>query len=318
MLIQKDTPPMDMIHPELSSVISAIEERVVGKHQVVKRLLTAVLARGHVLLDDVPGMGKTTLAKTAAAAIGLSYRRIQFTPDLLPSDVTGVSVFHPGTRQFEFQPGPVFTQLLLADEINRASPRTQSALLEVMEEGQVTVDGVARPVPQPFTVIATENPIEYEGTFPLPVSQLNRFFFRLRMGYPQHQDEVALLSQAEPNHLPSPVLSQASLAKFQIQVRQVHVAESIRHYMADLAARTRQHPELMLGMSPRATVSLQNASRAWAFLHARSYVIPDDVRVLFPDVVAHRIILSRSSNADGAEILDNIVRSVAPPTGDLR
>lgn len=318
---QSSTESLDRIRPEILPVIENMERVIVGKRLVIEQLICALLCDGHVLLDDVPGVGKTTLAKALAASIGLSYRRIQFTPDLLPTDVTGVSIFHPAQNRFEFQPGPIFAHLVLADEINRTSPRTQSALLEVMEEGQVTVDGVTRPLERPFMVIATENPIEYEGTFPLPESQLDRFLFRLKMGYPTVAEEARILSQVEKSHPLgniTSILGLGDLARFREDVTQVHIAEAVQHYMVQIAQATRRHPKIYLGMSPRATIALQRGAQAWAYLHSRDYVVPDDIRILAPQVIQHRLILHQGTRGEQEalvhDILEEILTQLPAPT----
>ncbi|NMP22176.1 AAA family ATPase [Sulfobacillus harzensis] len=313
------TDPLDALNPELDGIIKNLEKVVVGKRNVMEHLITALLAGGHVLLDDVPGVGKTTIAKTLAESVDLTYRRIQCTPDLLPTDITGVTIFHPGTHQFEFQPGPVFAHLVLADEINRTSPRTQSALLEVMEEGQVTVDGVSHRLAQPFVVIATQNPIEYEGTFPLPESQLDRFLFRLNIGYPTVDEETTILARAEARESqPVPVvMDRGRLLELMAETRAVHVSQGIRRYMAEIAYATRHSARIYLGMSPRSTLALYRATQAWALLHSRDYVIPDDVIALAPTVVEHRLILSRSTAAPSPdmvhEVFSEILRSIPVP-----
>ncbi|MCY0879308.1 MAG: MoxR family ATPase [Firmicutes bacterium] len=298
------------LRPELEPLVNRLDAAVVGNRALMKFLVMALLAEGHVLLDDVPGVGKTTLAKTLAQSLALTYRRIQCTPDLLPSDITGVTIFHPGTRAFEFRPGPIFAQLVLADEINRASPRTQSALLEVMEEAQVTVDGTTHALEAPFLLVATQNPVEYEGTFPLPESQLDRFLVRLRVGYPTIDEETQLLGRAQGLGDAAPVLARSALVEMIAQTRTVHVAESLRRYMAELAYATRHSPHLSLGMSPRATLALYRASQAWAFLHDRAYVIPDDVIAVAPAVVEHRLRLARNAARNHPDLVHDVFRAI--------
>ncbi len=316
------TNPLDALHPELERIIQNLETVVIGKRRVMEYMVTSLLAGGHVLLDDVPGVGKTTIAKTLAQSVSLHYRRIQCTPDLLPTDITGVTIFHPGTHQFEFQPGPIFAHLVLADEINRTSPRTQSALLEVMEEGQVTVDGVSHALEAPFLVVATQNPIEYEGTFPLPESQLDRFLFRLNVGYPSVDEETRILASTERRAVAelTPVMSKERLLELMKDVQAIHVSDAVRRYIAELAYATRHSARVYLGMSPRATLALYRAAQSWALLHSRSYVVPDDVVTLAPQVVEHRLILSRATANPSPdlvhEVFQEILRAVPVPAAE--
>ncbi|MFN8591614.1 MAG: MoxR family ATPase [Thermomicrobiales bacterium] len=296
-----------------------VERVVVGKRREILLVLVSLLCRGHVLIEDVPGVGKTVLAKAVARSIGSSFKRIQFTPDLLPSDVTGVSIYNQQTGQFEFRPGPVVAQLVLADEINRATPKTQSALLEAMEEGQVTVDGVTHHLPDPFIVLATENPIEYEGTFPLPEAQLDRFLIRMRMGYPGREGEIQMLERQHHAH-PLDSLQQTvrveDLLLAQAAVRDVHVATPIAEYVYTLVQATRDHDEVYLGASPRGAIALYNASRAWAALHGRDYVTPDDVKSLAEPTLAHRVIVNpaaRIKNVDSRVVIADILAGVPVP-----
>jgi len=290
---------------------------MVGKDAVVELLLAGLLADGHVLLEDVPGLGKTLLAKTLARSIGGTFKRIQFTPDLLPADVTGFNVYDQRTGTFVLQPGPVMAHVLLADEINRTIPRTQSSLLESMEERQVTVDGKTLPLPRPFFVVATQNPIELEGTFPLPEAQLDRFLLRLRLGYPEREEEIAILERFQEGQplaeLPV-VASPEEVAQLQARREKVRVSAPVREYIADLTRATRQHASLRFGASPRGTLGLMRAAQALAALRGRDYVLPDDVKHLAVPVLAHRLVLREDARLRGeraerlvAEILDRAV-----------
>jgi MoxR-like ATPase len=300
-------------------IAQAVNGYVQGKADVVELALVCLLAGGHLLLEDVPGVGKTSLARSLASALGAPWHRVQFTPDLLPSDVTGVSVFHQDTNTFVFHPGPVFANVVLADEINRASPRTQSALLEVMEEHQVTVDGRPYPVPDPFLVIATQNPVEMDGTYPLPEAQLDRFLVKSTVGYPDHDAEVRILVA---EHLRTgtddvPRVSDAvEVARLGQQARRVHCAPNVLGYVVTLVASTRQHQLIQLGASPRGALGLLRAARVRAVLQGRHYVVPGDVQALAEPVLAHRLILNRSAEAAGttaAEVVHDVVAAVAAP-----
>lgn len=296
-----------------------IQKVIVGKDEVINQTLAVVLCEGHMLLEDVPGIGKTTLARTLAASLGCSFHRIQFTPDLLPSDVTGISWFNQKTQEFEFRPGPVMGQVVLADEINRATPRTQSALLEAMQERQVTVDGVTRPLARPFLVMATQNPIELEGTFPLPEAQIDRFLLRIALGYPDESEENAILERFRvDNPLEDllPVTDPDEMLKLITERRQVRVAQAVREYIVRVARATRQNEDIELGASPRATLSLYQASQAWAAIHGRDYVLPDDVKYLAPHVLTHRLMLSPQAQLRGRrmeELVADIVEMVPVP-----
>jgi MoxR-like ATPase len=279
-------------------VVANVERVIVGKHNEVRLALVALMCRGHLLIEDVPGTGKTVLAKALARSLGCSFRRIQFTPDLLPSDVTGLSIYNQKTREFEFRPGPIMAQVVLADEINRATPKTQSSLLECMDERQATIDGVTHQMPDPFLVIATQNPIEYEGTFALPEAQLDRFMLRIRMGYPQPIDEIVILDEQKRTH-PLDELDEVvgleELREMQAAIREIHVESSISDYIVRLVNGTRNHPDVYLGASPRGSIALYRASQALAGLVGRDYVIPDDVKVLAESALAHRLIIKTSS-----------------------
>lgn len=305
---------------ELSERITENVERViVGKHREVKLVLTALLCRGHVLIEDVPGVGKTVLAKAIARSIGSTFKRIQFTPDLLPSDVTGVSIFNQRSGEFEYRPGPVVAQIVLADEINRATPKTQSALLEAMEEAQVTVDGVTHPLPDPFIVLATENPIEYEGTFPLPEAQLDRFLVRLSLGYPGHRGEIEILDRqhyVHPLEQIGQVVAVEDLLAGQEAVKQIYVDDSLKDYIVSLVGATREHDDVYLGSGPRGSLALYNTARAWAAMAGRDYVIPDDIKDLAEAALAHRIIVSpaaRMKNVDGRMVVRELLMSIPVP-----
>ena len=290
---------MASIQESSEKVIANVERVIVGKHQEVRLALVALLCQGHLLIEDVPGTGKTVLAKAIARSLGCSFRRIQFTPDLLPSDVTGLSIYNQKTQEFEFRPGPIMAQILLADEINRATPKTQSALLECMEERQATVDGITHVLPEPFMVIGTQNPIEYEGTFALPEAQLDRFMLRLRLGYPALLDEVVILDEQKRTHPIddlSEVCSVDELRDLQANVREIYVDPAVSDYIVRLVASSRTHPDVYLGASPRGSIALYRASQALAGLLGRDYVIPDDVKVLAEPALAHRVIIKTSSS----------------------
>ncbi len=280
-------------------VVANVERVIVGKHHEVQLALVALLCRGHLLIEDVPGTGKTVLAKAIAKSLGSSFRRIQFTPDLLPSDVTGLSIYNQKTQEFEFRPGPIMSQVVLADEINRATPKTQSALLECMEERQATIDGISHMMPDPFLVIATQNPIEYEGTFALPEAQLDRFMLRLRMGYPTPTEEIVILDEQKRIH-PLDDLEEvcpvAELREMQAAVREIYVDASVAEYIVRLVNATRTHPDIYLGASPRGSIALYRAGQARAALLGRDFVIPDDVKTLAGPALAHRLIIKTSSS----------------------
>jgi MoxR-like ATPase len=309
------------VYADMAGRLAAnVEAVVLGKPEVVRLAITALFAEGHILLEDVPGVGKTTLARAIAASVQGEWRRIQFTPDLLPSDVTGVTIFNQASRGFEFHPGPVFANIVIADEINRASPKTQSSLLEVMEEQKVTVDGVPHGVPRPFLVVATQNPIEMDGTYRLPEAQLDRFLMKLSVGYPTETVEIDVLRGAALGHSPDnllPVCDTELVGQLVALVQRVHVAEPLLVYAVRLAAATRQHPQVRVGVSPRGVIALTRAARAYAIAAGRGYVIPEDMKALVEPVFAHRLLLSPDAQVRGVsdlDILREIVEAVAVPT----
>jgi MoxR-like ATPase len=305
-------------------VITNVEKVIVGKHDEVQLALIAMICQGHVLIEDVPGVGKTMLAKAIAKSLGCNFRRIQCTPDMLPSDITGVSIFNQKTREFEFRPGPIMAQIVLTDEINRATPKTQSALLECMEERQVTVDGVTYPLEKPFMVLATQNPIEYEGTFPLPEAQLDRFLIRIRLGYPTSDQEITVLDQQRVRH-PVESLEQVVDAEgfkaIQEAVKEVYINDLVKEYIVSIVNASRKHPDTYLGASPRGSLALYKTSQTRAALLGRDYVIPDDVKALTEVCLAHRIIISPSArikNVDPAAVIEDILQSMPVPGARAR
>jgi MoxR-like ATPase len=307
----------------VQAVSDNVSRVIVGKANVVELLLAALFCQGHVLLEDVPGIGKTTLAKTLARSLGCTFQRIQFTPDLLPSDITGVSVFNQKTDEFEYRPGPIMAQIVLADEINRAGPRTQSALLEAMQERQVTVDGVTYALPHPFLVMATQNPIELEGTFPLPEAQIDRFLMRVALGYPEQQEEKEILRRFradDPLARVEPVLTAEEIQHASEMCRQVYVHPVMEDYILDLTRASRSDPAIALGVSPRGSLALYHTSQALAAIRGRDYVIPDDVKYLALPVLAHRLILSPDTRLHGRspeEVLQSLMEGVIVPVEEV-
>jgi MoxR-like ATPase len=314
---------MEDIQKFVSPLIENVEHVIVGKRQAIEFIIVALLCEGHVLIEDVPGSGKTMLARSIATSLGISFKRIQCTPDLLPNDVTGVSIFNQKTGEFEFKPGPIFVNILLADEINRATPRTQSALLEAMQEQQVSVDGVTRDLPRPFLVLATQNPIEYEGTFPLPEAQLDRFMMRLSLGYPSRMDERQILINLRREHPITKigkVVDGHELSALQKRVWDVNVDDTLQDYIVALAEATRSHPDLALGVSPRGTLTLLKASQALAAIRGRDYVIPDDIKTLVPLTLSHRLILKPEAELRGSTartILSDILEKTPLDLGSV-
>ena len=315
--------PAPKIQDFSKRIITNLEKVIVGKNQTLELVAVGLLCQGHLLIDDVPGVGKTVLARSLAKSLGCEFSRIQFTPDMLPSDVTGVAIFNQVTREFEYRPGPIMAQIILADEINRATPKTQSAMLEAMEERQVTVDGVTYPLPKPFMVLGTQNPIEYEGTFPLPEAQLDRFFMRVRMGYPALMDEIRILELQQLRH---PILDLKSVAEvtelLEIQelVKTIFVSPPVKRYIVEIVRATRDNSDVYLGSSPRGSLGLFRAGQAMAAMQGRNYVLPDDVKFLAEYVLAHRMVVQpaarlRSLSAD--QIVHEVMANLPVPGGDL-
>ncbi len=290
-------------------LLASVEKVIIGKAEGQQLAVMALMCRGHLLIEDVPGVGKTMLARSLAKSLGGTFRRIQFTSDLLPSDITGVSVYNQKTEEFQYRAGPIMAQVVLADEINRASPKTQAALLECMEEHQITVDGVTYRMPEPFIVMATQNPIEYEGTFPLPETELDRFLIRLQLGYPDHEHEIAILEAQRYEHpieSVRQVIDQDDLRALQETVKHVHVEDAIRDYIVSIVSATRTHPGLYLGASPRGSLALFRLSQARALLDGRDFVLPDDIKALVQPALCHRVIMSSSARIQGATAADAI------------
>ncbi|WP_332650236.1 AAA family ATPase [Lysinibacillus sp. 54212] len=304
---------------QIQKIVENIEKVMIGKREITELSIVALLAGGHVLLEDVPGVGKTMMVRSLSKSVGANFKRIQFTPDLLPSDVVGVSIYNPKTLQFEFRPGPIVGNIILADEINRTSPKTQAALLEGMEEASVTIDGETIQIPKPFFVMATQNPIEYEGTYPLPEAQLDRFLLKIKMGYPTAVEEIEVLRRAEnkePIKEISAVMSVEELLDLQKRVRQVYVEDSVKSYIVELARATREHEKVYLGVSPRASIALMKAAQAYAFMQNRDFVKPDDIQYLAPFVFSHRLILEPEARYEGTtpeQIISQIIGQAFVP-----
>ncbi len=315
---------MDQVRTVADRITENVERVIIGKHTEVQLTVVGLLAQGHMLIEDVPGVGKTMLAKSLSRSIGCSFKRIQFTPDMLPSDVTGVSVFNQKTREFEFRPGPIHAQIVVTDEINRATPKTQAALLEAMEERQVTVDGTTYPMERPFLVLATQNPIEYEGTFPLPEAQLDRFLLRISLGYPEKEDEIRVLDSQQYQHpvdLIEQVVSVQELIAMQERIKDVYVDPLIKAYIVELVRQTRRHPDVYLGASPRGSLAMYHAGQARAAVLGRDYVIPDDIKALAPAALAHRIIIgpaARIKDVDARSVVQEIIQGVPVPGAQVR
>ncbi len=310
---------MEIAQTIANSVLDNVRKVIVGKDNEIRLTLVALLCEGHLLIEDVPGVGKTMLARAISISIGCDFRRIQFTPDMLPSDVTGVSIFNQKTMEFEFRPGPIMAQIVLADEINRATPKTQSALLEAMEEQQISVDGQTYRMDRPFMVLATQNPIEHEGTFPLPEAQIDRFMMRIHLGYPTKTNEIDVLKRQSERH-PINDLGQAigveQLIEAQTAVRTIYVDDLVKEYIVDLVTTTRDHPDIYLGASPRGSMALFNAIRAWAAMEGRDFVLPDDVKRLAVPTLAHRLIVSPSArikNITPEQIVEDALRHTPVP-----
>ncbi len=314
-------PDVEVFYEKL---LNNLKNVIIGKDDVLGLVVITLLSQGHLLIDDVPGVGKTMLAKSLAKSLGCTFNRIQFTPDMLPSDVTGVSIFNQNTREFEFRPGPIISQIVLADEINRATPKTQSALLESMEEHQATVDGITHIIPKPFMVLATQNPIEYEGTFPLPEAQLDRFLMRIRMGYPSFGNEIEILELQQLKHPIvdiRPVISSEEILDMQAAIKQVYVSPAVKRYIVELIRATRDHNDVYLGASPRGSLGLYRVSQAKAASLGRDYVLPDDVKSLAKFVLGHRLVINPSArlkNLSADQIIGEVLLDVHVPGGDFR
>lgn len=310
---------MSNVQAIANQIIDNVEKVIIGKRDAIQLTVIGLLCQGHLLIEDVPGVGKTVLAKSLARSVGCEFKRIQFTPDMLPTDVTGVSVFNQQSLQFEFRPGPIFSQIVLGDEINRATPKTQSSLLEAMEERQVTIDGTTYPLQSPFMVLATQNPIEYEGTFPLPEAQLDRFMLRIRLGYPNKEAEILVLDRQQKVHPLTQlgqVISAEQLISTQNAIKEIHVDDKVKGYIVDLVRSTREHNDVYLGASSRGALALYRLCQAWAAIHARDYVIPDDVKNLAGPALAHRIIIgpaARIKDITADDIVSRLLQKVTVP-----
>lgn len=312
---QNSSPNIAIVQDVAERIAHSVSQVIVGKRNEIRLTVLGLFSQGHILIEDIPGVGKTMMAKALARSIGAAFSRIQFTPDMLPSDVTGVSLFNQKTREFEFRPGPIMAQIVLADEINRATPKTQAALLEAMEERQVTVDGVTYPLQEPFLLLATQNPIEYEGTFPLPEAQLDRFFIRIQLGYPSPQEEMTVLSAQQHQHPlvnTFQVVTVQELVAAQHAVREVYVATDVQKYIIDLVTATRRHPDVYLGSSPRGSLALFRAAQTRAAMAGRNHAIPDDVKALAEVTLAHRIIVrpdARINNVTSRAVINDILNA---------
>jgi MoxR-like ATPase len=313
---------MSEVQAFAEQIAGNISKVIIGKRDAVDLSVIALLCQGHLLIEDVPGVGKTMLARSLARSLGCGFSRIQFTPDMLPSDVTGVSIFNQVSREFEFRPGPIMAQIVLADEINRATPKTQAALLEAMEERTITVDGVTRSLPKPFMVLATQNPIEYEGTFPLPEAQVDRFLMRIQLGYPGSGDEIQILERQQYRH-PfedlSQVVTEAELISAQEQVKNIYAAPLLKRYIVEIVRATREHAEVYLGASPRGSLALYRTAQARAAMEDRDYILPDDIKALAVPTLAHRVILgpgARLRDLSAVQVVDELLHNIPTPGGD--
>jgi MoxR-like ATPase len=315
---------MEQVKELTTGIVQNIEKVIIGKRRAVQLVVLGLICEGHVLIEDVPGVGKTMLARSLARSLNCSFSRIQCTPDMLPSDITGVEIFDQSTGEFKFMPGPILNQIVLADEINRATPKTQSALLEAMQERQVTISGVTHPIPQPFMVLATQNPIEYEGTFPLPEAQLDRFFVKVSIGYPTLLEEVNVIEDQQlvhPIDSIQPITTVEKILQVQEKVKSVYISDSVKRYIVEITQETRSAESVYLGASPRGSLALARASQAWAAMYGRSYVIPDDVKLLAEATLGHRVILSSSARLQEirtGDLIRDILRNIQAPGGDYK